>query len=91
LHAHEAALLALSGLKANGDGTFSTNAPPPLECSECGLSPEQLKQMGRGGDTFSVIYEGGVYRYFCKPCADWYERKRREFFAGTQYAKDRGL
>lgn len=88
---HEAALLALSGLKANSDGTFSTDAPPPMECSECHRTPQQLKESGWGGDRFTVIYENGVYRYFCTPCADIYETKRRELFAGTQYAQERGL
>lgn len=90
-HQHEAAVLALSGLKANDNGTFTASAPPPLQCSECEVTPEQLKQQGRGGDTWSVIYEHGVYRYFCIPCADVYETKRRELFKNTAYAKQRGL
>jgi hypothetical protein len=89
---HEAAVLALSGLKANGDGTFSTSAPPPLECSECHRSSREL--MAIQGDkrvTLSVIYENGIYRYFCKSCAEVYERKRREFFSGTIYGRMKGL
>lgn len=88
---HEAAVLALSGLKANGDGTFASNAPPPMECSECHVTPAVLKATGTGGDTWAVIYENGIYRYFCKPCGDVYERKRSEFFRGTLYGKQRGL
>lgn len=88
---HDAALLAMSGLKANGDGTFSTSAPPPLQCSECERTPAELKAIGRSGNTFSVVFENGIYRYFCTPCADVYETKRRELFAGTQYAKAKKL
>jgi hypothetical protein len=80
MHAHEAAVQALSRGK------------PPNECSECHLSAVEL--LARGGDkrvTFSVIYENGIYRFFCPQCADVYETKRREFFTGTRYAQLKGL
>lgn len=88
---HESAVLALSGLRANGDGTFQTSSPPPLACSECGVSGKELSHAGSQEVTFSIFYEGGIYRYFCRPCADVYETKRRELFAGTVYARQRGL
>ena len=88
---HEAALLALSGLKANGDGTFSTIAPPPRECSECHVTPEELAARGEDSDRWIVIYEGGIYRYFCRPCGRNYVPKRAELFKGTEYGKSRGL
>jgi hypothetical protein len=89
---HEAALLALSGLKANGDGTFTTSAPPPLECSECHRGWRELMAIQGGKQvTLSVFPEGKFYRYLCKSCGDIYETKRREFFKGTVYAKQKGL
>jgi hypothetical protein len=88
---HEAALFAMAGLKAGSDGRLISGSPPPAECSECTVTPAQLKAHGLNGDTFAVIYENGIYRFFCQSCARDYIPKRAELFRGTEYAKQKGL
>ncbi len=88
---HDSALLALSGLKANADGTMTSSAPPPTECAECNRTPQQLRDMGLNGDKWSVILFGEAYRFFCTECADRVEMLRRELFKGTKFAQQRGL
>jgi|SRR5215831_937997 len=91
---HEAALWVLSGLKQHADGTFSTIAPPPPECSECGLSIAELSLRDTSGDkglSMTVLFESGRYRFLCRDCAAEYVPKRKELFKGTEYARLKGL
>jgi len=81
---HQAGVLAMSGLKAEGDGTFSSVAPPPPECSECHLSVEELRARGHGL-TMAVHFENGIYRVMCMQCSDLYVTKRRDIYGPTEY------
>ncbi len=64
------------------------------ECSECHKTVEELTALQANGDNsvrMAVIYEDGFYRMLCPPCEAVYVPKRREFFKGTAYAKEKGL
>lgn len=83
---HEAGVLAMSGLKSNGDGTFTTASPPPPECSECHLSVRELMLRAGPGDlTMAVHFENGAYRVMCPKCSDGYVMKRRDLYGATQF------
>jgi len=88
---HTAGVLAMSGLKANGDGTFTTTAPPPPECSECHLSVEELTLRAGGDVTMAVHFEDGLYRVMCPQCSSTYVPKRRDIYGDTQYGLKKGL
>ena len=89
---HAAGVLALSGLRANGDGTFSTAAPPPPECSECHLTVEELTLRQKGGDLqMAVHYEGGLYRIMCVQCDASYVPKRRDLYGATEFGFQKRL
>jgi hypothetical protein len=89
---HKAGVLAMSGLRANGDGTFSTVAPPPPECSECHLSVEELTLRHGGGDLqMAVHYENGLYRIMCAACDASYVPKRRDLYGKTEYGFQKRL
>ena len=81
---HQVAVRAMSGLRAMGDGTFSTVAPPPPECSECGLSYQELQSRGHGS-TMAVHFENGLYRMMCMDCSEVYITKRRDLYGSTQF------
>lgn len=73
---HREALDALSS------GTFNG------ECSECGKTAAEL---GQHNLEMAVHYEGGRYRLLCKACDLKYVPKRKDLYAGTEFAKMRGL
>ena len=81
---HLTGVLALSGLRASGDGTFTTVSPPPAECSECHLSVEELRARGHGL-TMAVHFENGIYRVMCLQCSEVYVTKRRDIYGPTEY------
>lgn len=89
---HEAGVLAMSGLKAESDGTFSSVAPPPPECSECHLSVEELRlRAGKGDVEMAVHFENGVYRIMCLGCDATYVPKRRDIYGDTQFGFEQKL
>jgi len=57
------------------------------ECSECGKTPEQLGSNG----VMCVHFENGFYKAMCKPCDAIYVTKRRDLYAGTEFARQIGL
>lgn len=72
---HQEALEALATGEFNG------------ECSECGLTAEQLREQKRVGPRgeMAVHYEDGRYRMLCLVC-DWlYVPKRRELYKNTEF------
>jgi hypothetical protein len=58
------------------------------ECSECGKSAEELR---RECSQMAVHYEAGRYRAMCMACDAVYVRKRRELYAGTDFAHQHNL
>jgi hypothetical protein len=78
---HEEALQALSTGVFNG------------QCSECGLSAEELKAQKRCGPNGSMAChsENGRYRMMCWVCDALYVPKRRDLYAETQYGHMIGL
>jgi hypothetical protein len=81
---HQAGVLAMSGLRVESDGTFSSVAPPPPECSECHLSVEELRARGHGV-MMAVHFENGLYRVMCLYCSDTYVQKRKDLYGPTEY------
>lgn len=54
------------------------------ECSECGKSPEQLRESDPSG-RMAVHFENGRYRAMCLECDKTYVPKRRELYGGTEF------
>lgn len=92
---HQEGVLAMSGLKANSDGTFSSTAPPPPECSECGLSVQELRARAVHAGGFELVlavhFENGIYRVMCPDCDKTYVPKRRDLYGDTQFGHDQKL
>lgn len=89
---HTAGVLAMSGLKANADGSLATTAPPPSECSECHTSIEELRlQAGKRDLPMAIHFEGGVYRFLCVECDAKYVPKRKDLYADTEFGWKEGL
>jgi hypothetical protein len=55
------------------------------ECSECG------KPCAEANVLLEVHYENGKYRLMCLKCSAAYTPKRKELYAGTQFAHEQGL
>lgn len=79
---HDKALAALS------TGQYTGN------CSECGLSVDEIKDMQGDGDTGTrmvIHYENGIYKPMCVACDRAYVPKRADLYGDTQFWKNRGL
>lgn len=77
----------LEALDAMSSGRFTG------ECSECGLSADELRARQKCGPhgEMAVHFEGGRYRVMCLPCDRSYVPKRLELYGGTQFAQDSKL
>jgi hypothetical protein len=63
------------------------------ECSECGLSADELRAQKRCGPQgeMAVHFENGRYRAMCLVCDATYVPKRRELYGQTEFGKKREL
>ncbi len=63
------------------------------ECSECGMSAEELKLRGKCGPhgEMAVHFENGRYRAMCVECDRTYVPKRRELYGATKFGQAIGL
>ena len=57
------------------------------ECSECGLSHEEIRAQRRCGPNgeMAVHFENGRYRAMCLECDRIYAPKRLELYGGTEF------
>jgi hypothetical protein len=62
------------------------------ECQLCHKTVEVLAAE-QGTDNVSLVAHlaDGVYAFFCHPCSDKYEQKRRDLYAETQYGHLKGI
>lgn len=77
----------LEALQALSTGAFTG------ECSECGLSAEELRAQHRSGPNgeMAIHFENGRYRAMCMPCDAAYVLKRRELYGGTEFGHNLNL
>lgn len=71
----------IEALQALSRGVFTG------ECSECGLSAEELRTQQRCGPqgAMAIHFEHGRYRAMCLVCDAVYTPKRRELYGGTEF------
>jgi hypothetical protein len=77
----------LEALNALSTGVFTG------ECSECGLSAEELRAQKRCGPRgeMAIHFENGIYRALCLVCDAAYVPKRRELYGDTEFGHQQKL
>jgi hypothetical protein len=64
----------------------------PKSCPECNKSFDELSLSSPNGEVQMAMHrKDGIYQLVCLPCGAAYEGQRRDMFAGTPYAKRKGL
>lgn len=64
---------------------------PPKGCMECNTAFELIPCDAAGNTRLSLIVKDGIQQLLCQRCADAYVPKRRDLFAGTAFAHEKGL